>query len=32
MRTLAMGIALAMALSLISAAAHAQTWKPPADA
>ena len=32
MRTLTIGIALAIALGLTSAAAHAQTWKPPADA
>jgi kynurenine formamidase len=32
MRSLTMGIALTLALGLTSAAAHAQTWKPPADA
>ena len=32
MRTLTIGIALGITLGLTSAAAHAQTWKPPADA
>jgi kynurenine formamidase len=32
MRSLTMGIALTLALGLTGAAAHAQTWKPPADA
>ena len=32
MRTLTMGIALTMTLGLTSAAAQAQTWKPPAEA
>ena len=32
MRTLTIGIALGITLGLTSAAVHAQTWKPPADA
>jgi kynurenine formamidase len=32
MRTLTIGIALGITLGLTSAAAHAQTWKPPSDA
>jgi len=32
MRTLTIGIAVITALGLTTAAAHAQTWKPPADA
>ena len=31
MRSLTMGIVLTLALGLTGAAAHAQTWKPPAD-
>ncbi len=32
MRALTIGIAVTMALGLTTAAAHAQSWKPPADA
>ena len=32
MRTVTIGIALGITLGLTSAVAHAQTWKPPADA
>ena len=31
MRTLTLGIALTAALGLTTAAAHAQTWRPPAE-